>query len=291
METVTLKEVHTVGTGVQVNMTARVQAISARYEKRGLVKAAEMEAEARERAEAQTAELAPVAYRKSTLSEAAVKGMYRRGKDYMDGQDLLGYFEETRQRRIAECDFSKETGIYETADPLRVEEHVPDTALVLAEEKRSLLPTSLPKMPAYIKDKLKTSVPEWFCGETVKSAKKTKKFPLSAFAAMIAVAVSLMLIVASSVMLTRAESRINALTLEADELSGEIAELRSDIDVESDLLYLREIAMEEYGMVDEEYVRMTYLNTAGEDSIEAFETEDRGGIGLSALLSAIGIGD
>ena len=291
METVTVKEVNTVSTGVQVSVAAQVQALSARYEKRGLAKAAELEAMEQERAEAATVELAPVAYRKSVLSEAAVRGMYRGGKECMDSKDLLGYFGETRQRRIAGSDFSEAEGVYEKADPQREEASVPNTALVLAEEKRGILPTELSKMPAYIKEKLVQSVPEWFCGETVKREEKGRRFPLSAFAAMIAVAVSLMLIVASSVMLTRAETRINELTLEADAISGEIAELRSDIEAETDLVQLREIAMEEYGMIDKQYVKMTYLPPKAEDSIETFEAEDRGGIGLSALLSAIGIGD
>lgn len=291
METVTLKQVNTVSTGVGIAMTAQVQALSARYERRGLVKAVEKDALEQERAEEATVALAPVAYRMSTLSDAAVRGLYRGGKDCMNGKDLLGYFGETRQRRIANADFSEETGIYEIADPKHVEENAPNTALVLADEKKKILPTSISKMPAFIKEKLVASVPEWFQGETVKETKKGKKFPLSAFAAMIAVAVSLMLIVASSVMLTRAESRINALTLEADALSGEIAELRSDIDVGNDLLHLREIAVEEYGMVDEAYVKMTYLDTRAEETIESYEEETRGGIGLSALLSAIGIKD
>ncbi len=291
METVVLKQVNTVGTGVEASALACVQALSLSCEGRGLAFAVARDAREQELAEEATAALDPVAYRKSMLSDEAVSKMYRGGKELMDGEDLLGYFEEARQKRLETSDFSELVSIYDTADPSREEEFVPNTALVLAEEKKKLLPVSVREMPAYLVKKVKTSAPDWFVGGYVKTAKKEKKFPLSAFAAMIAVAISLMLIVASSVMLTRAESRINALTLEADELTGEIAELRSDVDVENDLLHLREIAVEEYGMVDEAYVKMTYLDTEREDVIESYEEESRGGIGLSALLSAIGIKD
>ena len=90
-------------------------------------------------------------------------------------------------------------------------------------------------------------------------------------------------------MLTRAESRINQLTVEADVLADEISELQSDVDVQNNLLELREIAMDQYGMVDEKYVEMTYLDTDLEESIEAYEEERDTSIGLSALLSALGI--
>ena len=106
---------------------------------------------------------------------------------------------------------------------------------------------------------------------------------------MVAVAVSLMLIVASSVMVTRAESRISELTLDAEILADEVAELHSDVNVQSNLAELREIAVEQYGMIDEKYLEMTYLDTEKEETIESYEEERREGIGLSALLSALGI--
>ena len=106
---------------------------------------------------------------------------------------------------------------------------------------------------------------------------------------MIAVAVSLMLIVASSVMVKQGENMVNELTLQAADVSGEIAELKSDLNVQNDLLEIREIAVNELGMVSEEYVKMSYLSLGATDSIEAFEEEREQTIGISALLSAIGV--
>lgn len=291
METVEVREIKPLSRGVQPVMDAQIRAISAQYEKRGLAKAAEKEAQEQIKAEEATSALAPVAYRMSALTDSAVTGLYRHGKKMMSGKDLLSYIGETRQRRIQNSDFSEEKSIYDTANPQIKEENVPQTALVLADEKKKLISVPVSSLPKLAREKLKNSVPEWFQGESVKSEKTAKKFPFSAFAAMAAIAVSLMLIVASSVMLTRAESRINELTLEADVLSGEIAELRSDVDVSNDLLHLREIATEQYGMVDEAFVKVTYLDNEKGDAIEAYEEEREEGIGLSALLSAMGIKD
>lgn len=287
METVTAKETKS-SVALQPTVTRQIHAISSRYVGRGLARAVVLSAEEQIKAEKETMEQAPAAYRMSTLSSAAVTGLYKHGKETMSGSDLICYFDETRQSRIKDCDFSQSSGIYESSDP-KCDEDTPETALVLIEPEKKAL-ASVRELPGMAVTKLKESLPLWFSLEEddQKNSQK-RKFPLSAFAAMIAVAVSLMLIIASSVMLTRAESRISSLTLEAETLSDEISELQSDIDADSDMLALREIAVEEYGMIDREYVQMTYLENEREETIEAYEEERQGGIGLASLLSAMGI--
>ena len=281
METVIKKQISNTANALQPTMTAQIRAISHRYAKRGLAKAVEISAEEQRQAERQTSALAPIAYRMSALSEQAVSGMYRRGKETMDSSDLIRYIGETRAKRIQSSDFSEETGVYDAANPQSACE---ETAIVPTESVATRKNT-LATLPQTVKEKL----PVWFQGGKSVASKGEKRFPFSAFAAMVAVAVSLMLIVASSVMLTRAESRISALTLEAEELNDEIAELRSDVEVNNNLLQIREIATNEYGMVESEYVEMNYLDLQQKETIEVYENDRDGGIGLSALLSAMGI--
>ena len=104
-----------------------------------------------------------------------------------------------------------------------------------------------------------------------------------------AVAVSMMLIVASSVMIHHGEKRISQLTVEVNELAGEVSDLKSELDVKNDLLVIRNIATEEFGMVEEKYVKMQYLSMGSSDSIEVFEEEKQEKVGLAAILSAIGL--
>ena len=263
-------------------------ALSLQYQHRGLSKAVVRDALVQIEAEQKTAEMMPNAYRLSGLSDAAVTGIYRGGKETMSSSDLIRYFNETRSMRTKNSDFSDAPSIYDVANPQNVTDEAVETALVV-QESEPHLPRKLTQLPRMALKKLSASVPEWFDSGASKKNEEKKKFPLSAFAAIMAVAVSLMLIVASSVMLTRAESRINQLTVEAEVLTDEISELQSDVNVESNLLELREIAMDQYGMVDEKYVEMTYLDTESEESIEAYEEERDSSIGLSALLSALGI--
>ncbi len=289
MERVITENLHTVGTAMQPSLTAQICAISNRYEGRGLAKAVAISAREQVEAENETRALARDAYRLSALSDATVRGLYRRGKDVMSTGDLIRYFGETRERRIQHCDFADAVGVYENADPLFVGSEQAETAIVAAVPAKQEM--SVAALRGMVKKKWKVVTADWFCTAKAepKSEKQKKKFPLSAVAAMIAVAVSLMLIVASSVLLTRTESRISALTVEANALNGEVAELRSDTEVAVNLLQLRQVATEEFGMVDEEYLKTHYLNTQDEETVTAYEQERGEGVGLSALLSAMGI--
>ena len=98
-----------------------------------------------------------------------------------------------------------------------------------------------------------------------------------------------MLIVASSVLLNRAEDNVSRMKLQVSKTSEEVMEMRSELEASIDLLEIRRIAMEEYGMVEEEYLKMDYISLQTEDSVESFPDERSEGVGLSALLSAIGI--
>ncbi len=156
------------------------------------------------------------------------------------------------------------------------------------EETRAVEKRTLSTVALSMKDLLKASLLTWFDSSASDKAQVKRSFPLSAFAAAVVVAVSLMLIVASTVLLTRAQSDVFKLKQEIDAEAVEIAELRSDLEIKNDLLQIREIAVNEYGMVSEEYLRMQYLDLGAGDSIEVFEKEEDE-VGLGALLSAIGI--
>lgn len=285
METCEIKDVTApTGQGLQVSAENYISALSMRYAARGLVKSVHDGAEEQMRREEETRALAPDAYRLSTLSDAAVAGCYRRGKDTMSGADLVRYFGEMRSARIRNADFSGNTGIDE-CDGGNVKGESRALAAVTPRKNLPALTGRVKALPAELGQKL----PTWFNSAKPDSSKERKRFPLSAFAAAVAVAASLMLIVASSVMLTRAESNISRLQTKVSDASAEVAELRSDFEVQNDLLEIRRIAMEEYGMVEEDYLKMDYITLSSDDSVEVYEEEREESVGLSALLSAIGI--
>ncbi|MBQ7336683.1 MAG: hypothetical protein IJW92_09460 [Clostridia bacterium] len=278
---------------VQARAGLDVRTLSASFSERGLVKSVQKSAEAQKEREEHTRVLQPEAYRLSSLSEQEISARYRRGKETMSTSDLVGYIHETRAVRTRNTDFSEACPDDESVHVGEAEKPccavVKHIEAVTLSQKIVALPAKIKQLPAEAREKIKLASPMWFDRTKTDTTANSHRFPLSAFAALIAVAVSLMLIVASSVMVKQGENMVNELTLQAADVSGEIAELKSDLNVQNDLLEIREIAVNELGMVSEEYVKMSYLSLGATDSIEAFEEEREQTIGISALLSAIGV--
>ncbi len=262
---------------------AYVRMLSDQYSSRGIVRAAQNEARRQQEQEAETAHRFPSAYRLSQLSEAAIGGCYRRGKEYMSGEDLIRYFTETERERHRGCSVSEDTGM----DELQIDAE--DAPSLPAQQRKATRVTALRKsfLPGVVQA-AKERKGSWLNLEKADTSHNRRAFPVSAVSAIVTVALSLMLIVAGSVMLTDAESQVASLKKEITAVSAEVAELKSDRELQHNLLEIREIAVNELGMVEEEFLRSDYLQLAKEDSIEVFEEERESGIGLSGLLSALG---
>lgn len=281
------------GRMLDVSVAQEVETIAGQFAARGVAKAVAEQTNEQIEKEFQTRKIAPAAYRLSAMSDAAVSGCYRHGKENMSGADLIQYFNETRAIRTEEEDFSvvpaKDESVFvgEAEKPCyAVVQHEKATAL---SDKIAALPEKIKHLPVKTIDFIRTSAPAWFDRSPVDTTQSTRRFPISAFAAIIAVAVSLMLIVASSVMIQHGEKRVSALTVQISELAGEVSDLQSELNVKNDLFVIREVATEEFGMIDEKYVKMQYLSMGSGDSIEVFEEEKQEKVGLAAILSAIGL--
>lgn len=243
-----------------------------------------MQAEEQKKSEEATRELAPDAYRLSRMTEAVLCGRYRRGKNSMNASDLLAYFGETRQRRIRSKDFSEDTGkdmLPSTNEEQTALTPAPKGALERVGRVTQIASANWKRLTALSRG--------WFDSAAPDRSNARKSFPLSAFAAIAAVAVSLMLIVASSILVMRGEGQLNGLNDEILSAYTELSDLQAELEVRDDLLIIRDIAVNEYGMVSEEYVRAEYISLASADSIEAYEEEREEVMELSALLSAIGV--
>ena len=281
------------GCMMEISAAPQVEAIAERFEARGVAKAIAVQTAEQIEKESETRKIAPTAYRLSTMSDAAVNGCYRHGKENMVGKDLIQYFNETRAIRVRGTDFSSVPA--EDESVLSGEAEKPCHAVVRYEKQETLkekiaaLPAQIRHLPANAVKYIRTSAPAWFDFSPVDTTRETRRFPISAFAAIVAVAVSLMLIVASSVMIHHGEKRVSQLTVELSELAGEVSDLQSELNVKNDLRIIRDVATEEFGMVEEKYVKMQYLSMGSGDSIEVFEEKKQETVGISAILSAIGL--
>ena len=130
--------------------------------------------------------------------------------------------------------------------------------------------------------------PTWFDGKKPVT-KSAKRFPVSAFAAIGVLAMCLSLIVGASILVTHGENVNNRLKKEISTVSAQIEDLKSDIHLSEDVLLIRELARENCGMIGEEYVKTETLLLGDAESVEVYPNGQPEGVGLSALLSAIGI--
>ena len=141
-------------------------------------------------------------------------------------------------------------------------------------------------------ERIKSIANEWMPPEEIVKAKPAKKDRRLGriFLGMAGVAVSLMLIVTGSVMLSDATRDVKQLQSELLALQSEETVLRMELDMKNDVNVLRERAISELGMISKEYVEANYLDMSGVDSIKTYDvTSDNEGIGLSTILSAFGI--
>ena len=278
---------------LEVSAENRTCDIAAQFSSRGLVKSVEKEAEAQIGREEATRAEEPTYYRLSTLSDRYIEKRYRHGKALMDGSDLVEYFDETRELRTRDADFSEDAPSDELVGRGEAEKTlvvpVRGEKKIRMRERVSSLPQRAKRLPAQTVERIKLSTPLWFNGDKPDSSREARRFPLSAFAAILAIAMSLTLVVASSVLVNHAEGRLNTLKIEVAQLSGEVADMNADLSVQHDVLALREIAINELGMVDEDFVRMEYVSNDTDDSIVILEEEEADSIGISAILNALGI--
>ena len=238
------------------------------------------------RREAETRAIAPEAYRLSTMSEFAINFQYRRGKDCMSSADLVRYISETRAMHLQSVDLLGDRGV--DACPETVDERSCTALTEQTQQNVKPAKKDVRGLPARVGGRIAAAMPTWFDTAEPDTSKNSRRFPRSACAAMLAVAMSLLLIVARSVMVRLAESDVSRLKTKLSSVTVEAEELKSDFEVGCDLLEIRQIASEEYGMVAEDYVKMDYISLRSEDSVEAYEEERGESVGLSALLSAIG---
>lgn len=262
-----------------------LRSVTSSFVGRGLAGTARRDAEMQEAKESETIEQAPLAYRLSGMDEAAVR-VYRAEDGTMTEEGLLRYAGESRAMRVEGKDFSADTaGVYESAEAHALEPAVKKPTALETVRKAG---ENLKNLPSQTVKTVKKRYLLWFDPRKGSTEKEKRRFPLSAFAAVAAVAISMMLIVAGSLMVIGAETQISRLNSQITDLHEEIADLRSDLESTVDLLEIRRIATEEYGMVSEEYLKMEYIAMDREEIAEVKEKKSGSGIGLAGLLSAIG---
>ena len=196
-------------------------------------------------------------------------------------EELLRHFGARRMRRLANTDLT----LLPAEEPLAEVEEVVEKEKTVESKKKIFAPV-LERIRAFF-----ALSPTWFDTKAVVAEKKTRKRTASAFVGIAVLAVCLSLIVGGSILVTHGETVNNRLKKEISLVSAQIEDLESSIQLQNDVLLIRELAANECGMIGEEYVRSQTLSLGGGERVETYPDGKPEGVGLSALLSAIGIGN
>lgn len=289
--------------------THYIEMFCERYRDRGIAGRVHTDAAKQEKKEALARAITPGAYvRAEKLAGKEKLDAYRSGvsdgKRYMTADDFARYYHDQRGYKFPQ---------YRTATD---EERIAavQTAVAantretrLEQPKKAGWLTDADKLPGFLQKlmtrKLFVRLNEW-AGETFpretemrtetrRSGKGSRPIPVGLVAALVTVAVSMSMVISSTVLVsqaTRDVSRLKETLAEMQEVHGE---LEDQLDLKNDMLAIEDKATNELGMVHEKYLNGEYLTDASEDHLEVFDEEHDGEkkTGLAWLLSAFGIGD
>ena len=117
---------------------------------------------------------------------------------------------------------------------------------------------------------------------------KKKRIPKGIFPAMAVVTLSLLLVVCSSVMVSRASSDVSRLEYQIDLLEESKNDLEGKLVEKNNMLDIRKIAIEEYNMIASGFATSKFLDVTEDEEIELFYTTDGDESFWKTILKAIG---
>lgn len=113
--------------------------------------------------------------------------------------------------------------------------------------------------------------------------------PRGVIPALSVVMLSLMLCVCATVMVSRASAKVSSLEDRIDALTVEINDLEGKLEVKNNMLDIKRIATEQYGMISAEYASNRYVDIRDVETIKKHDASFFDESWLSELLRAIGL--
>ncbi|MBE6585425.1 MAG: hypothetical protein E7645_02735 [Ruminococcaceae bacterium] len=290
--------------------TRYIEMFCERYRDRGVAGRVRREAIEQKKKEALHRAETPGSYvMTDALAEASGHGAsdaYRSGisdgKRYMTADDFRRYYRDQRSYRYPQYRDVKQTP--ESREAIR--------AMVVARENAKGVPslkkagwlTDTDKLPAFVRSLLAikafAKLNQW-AGETFPREKEMviaapqkirKSIPAGLVATLVTVAVSMSMVIGSTVLVSQSTREISQLKEELSVREDAARDLADMLALKSDMLTIEDKAANELGMVNERYLDGGYLDDQSEDYVEVFgEQSEEKNQGLSALLSAFGFGD
>lgn len=206
------------------------------------------------------------------------------GKAYMSSDDFAAYYKDLRGYKMphfytrAENEYEAAAAVANVQDSGRP----PKKALWLTIKKRTEA-----AFRGFFKEFIVDEIRNQFFGESVLG--KKKRIPKTVFPVMAVVTLSLLLVVCSSVMVSRASSDVSRLEYQIELLQESKNDLEGKLVEKNNMLDIRKIAIEEYNMINSAFATSKFVDVTNEEEIKLFDKNDGEESFLKTILKAIGI--
>lgn len=261
-----------------------------RYKERGISARMRVDAAKQERSESLSRAMKPGEYVNAEIVSGGVVNKYKsgeyEGKRYMTSEDFVAYFND--QRRYKSPKYENIPAAERNSASLAESGTPPKKAGWLTVTERT--PKLLRKLAAYpLIEKLDKLAGEWFPKDNEENRREgvKRKFPITAVASIAALAVSLTMIIGSTVMVSLETGNLSRAKSELGELQDKRDKLESELDVKNDMIYFDTYAREKLNMVRSEFVNSQTVSLSDGNRIESLD-EDENTSYITQLLSAFG---
>ena len=214
------------------------------------------------------------------------------GKSCMSSDDFAAYYKDLRGYKLPKH-YSRDQREYgecgDMASNVQESGKSPKKALWLA--VRSVVKKKARDLASCVKaSELERLSAEWFPVDKKENrlAGRKKKMPRGTISLIAVVTLSLLLIVCSSVMVSRSSGEVSKLEYKIEVLEGQRNELKTKLEVKNDLLEIQKIAVEEYGMISGDYAASRYVDVTDDEVIEEYGDKNGKESLISKLIKAIG---
>ncbi|MBQ7357636.1 MAG: hypothetical protein IJW65_02750 [Clostridia bacterium] len=267
-----------------------IDLLCARFRNRGIAEKAQADAESDRRREKKLSKRYASGTDVSPKSRKYKTGVHE-GKPYTSSDDFARYYSDLRGNKRPDAKPRDEEEYKKAIAELKKE-----TKLQSKKEMRLAVRRLMGQkcreiglIPPSPKKLIEATNKGFFADEPEdrRDAKRTG-MPRGVLSTVLLVALSLFLIVTSSVMVSRAESDVSRLESELEELRELDEKLKVDLEVKNNMVDIKEIAEEQYGMVSAEYTASRYVYIEREDKIVT-NSETRVQSAFVTLLEALGL--
>ena len=217
------------------------------------------------------------------------------GKSCMSSDDFAAYYKDLRGYKLPKYHSRNEREYGEDeslANNVQESGKSPKKALWLA--VRSVVKKRVKDLTSRLRvAELERMKDEWFPIDKREHRVngRKNKMPRGVISVLAVVTLSLLLIVCSSVMVSRSFGEVSKLEYKIELLEGQRNELRTKLEVKNDLLEIQKIAVEEYGMISGDYAASRYVDVTDGEVIKDYDVENGKSNLIAKLLRAIGFGD